>query len=359
MAITTRDRQHSNFRMDTKPISVLYLADPNSIHDIKWMSYFSCSKNYQCYVVSRKKHLSELFQQDKFENDYNIKILGSIDDFSVSRLWVTIPLYFKLRRFIKKYGIDVMHIMYAEPNALVSLITPNNIKKILTTRGSDVLLTIPGFLKGKGLLNRVVTSAYRAAFLRFNHITCTSDSQITSVQNILCRQSHNTTIHLIRTGIDLSVVNKRLPVDLNPADKKIIFFPRNMRSVYNHELALEAIELLPDKIKKTYQYVFLNSDSADKIYVEKIRDLISKSSADSVILLPTLSQGQLFTLYDRSELVVITATSDGSPVSAMEAMFFKTPLIIPPLEYDAHIFGRVTRFPEWKAQSLYNQRTCQ
>ncbi|MBR9997630.1 MAG: hypothetical protein KFF73_01605, partial [Cyclobacteriaceae bacterium] len=49
----------------------------------------------------------------------------------------------------------------------------------------------------------------------------------------------------------------------------------------------------------------------------------------------------------------MTPRSDGTPVSAVEAMFYKRPLIIGPIEYDEEIFNeKVIRLGSWLAQEL-------
>lgn len=49
----------------------------------------------------------------------------------------------------------------------------------------------------------------------------------------------------------------------------------------------------------------------------------------------------------------MTPKSDGTPVTAIEAMLSKTPLILPPLAYDEDLFSETClQFKEWNAKSL-------
>src|SRR5690606_31958261 len=98
--------------------------------------------------------------------------------FSILRFNKTIKTAYRIRSIIKQYNIDVIHILYAEPNALWANFkflfkTP----LILTTRGTDILKTIADFSISKRLIGKISFFLYRRAFNNFDQITSTSENQ--------------------------------------------------------------------------------------------------------------------------------------------------------------------------------------
>lgn len=327
------------------------MADPNSIHDLKWMQSFT--EENEVFLIARKQHLAELkISSSDFYNLYGIQIIGSIDDFSVVWFWKSINLWKQLQKIVSTWKIDLFHVLYAEPNALVGLYKKSfTIPFVLTTRGTDILKTIPTAFKKNDLLNRVVSLAYRKAFHNFDCITCTSELQIRVIQDLKLTK---TSPVLIRTGINTERIDQVINTnESHPlTGKNFILFPRNMRPLYNHEFALESIRLLPDEVLKKYHMVFLNADSKDKIYVTQIRKLMKEIPAN-FIFLNTQPQETLWLLNKDATLIVMTPKSDGAPVSAMEALYCGSNLILPPLTYDQDLFSQnVVQFASWNPLSL-------
>jgi glycosyltransferase involved in cell wall biosynthesis len=339
-------------------LNILYIADPNSIHDIKWMSFFS--EKHQCFLLQRAYHakIYPNFDSDNFCSIYNIKVLGSIKDFSLRNFLSTISQYRLLKKIIKENKIDLIHVMYAEPNALWAYFRNSlHVPIILTTRGTDVLKTIPEFYNNKGLLNNLVAYCYRKAFLKTDTITCTSSKQQASILKMTNAKAKE--ISIIRTGVDVDLIlsdhsaKKRAEL----MGKKYVFFPRAMRPLYHHELAIEAISLLPSELRKAYSFVFVDKNSSDKAYTEEIGQKMSKCET-SFVWLENLDQPTLFETYKNAVLCVMTPKSDGTPVSAIEAMICKIPLILPDLDYDRDIFSEgISFFEQNSAASLSNLMT--
>ncbi len=334
---------------------ILYIADPNLIHDIKWISYFK--DKYELIYLVRKHHF-ESTSKERFkflEENYGMRCVGSITDFSIFRCWVTIQTIVKIVRIIRTEKPTLLHIMYAEPNALWAIFKPwIKIPMVLTSRGTDVLKTIPNFYSQKGLIKKISAFLYTKAFTNFNSICSTSTAQIQSISRLSGRQNG---LHLIRTGVDLQLfLEKENETNVLLGDKKYFFFPRAMRPLYQHELALDAIQFLNDAIKE-YTFVFVDKDTKDLNYKKAIETKMEKLSANgfSILWLNTLEQVDLVQMYRFASLVIMTPKSDGTPVSALETMLCKTPLILPKLNYDQEIFGDwLCFFSQMTAESLAN-----
>ncbi|MEQ8478576.1 MAG: glycosyltransferase family 4 protein [Fulvivirga sp.] len=326
---------------------VLFLADPHSIHDVKWIKGVM-EHHVAAFIVRRSIHITN-------GDLVNVTDCGNISDFSIFRPLHTLYSMLKLKNIIKKNNIDILHIMYAEPNALWSLVAYfTQIKIVISCRGTDILKAIPEFFNNRKIHRAYISFLYKKAFAKAQAITGTSISQLQSIERLFGKVNS----YLIRTGIDIKSVdctnNDNLPTKLK--NKQYVFFPRNMKPLYNHEFAIEAINLLNQNVLNEYSFVFIDSNSNDQAYVQLIEKKMQCSKA-SYTFLPRLNARQLYAVYKKSSLVVMTPISDGSPVSAMEAMAFEKPLILGPLEYDEDIFSKIEKLQSWDANQLAEAMT--
>lgn len=345
-------------------MNILFLADPYSIHNIKWMSFIA--KEHRVFLLIRKYHLLSMTESWILElkNKYHIHFLGAIDDYSSVRFWKNSAAIKKIKTYIDKNQIHIFHILFAEPNALWAT-GKNQLKLpiVITTRGTDILKTIPSFLSKNTVWGKWIYSLYARSFKNASWITCTSIPQMNSVKKLIGQS--DIPLQLIRTGVNIDLLSQKylsfLPEMLK--DKKFIFFPRAMQPIYQHEIAIEAIQGINTDLKKDLYFVFVDSQSKNKAYLEKISALAAPLE-DKLIWLPHLSPEILYACFQSCDLVVMTPASDGTPVSAIEAMYFEKPLILPPLGLDADLFeigplytrdGSAQAFTELISEFLQNK----
>ncbi|MGM0582484.1 MAG: glycosyltransferase [Bacteroidota bacterium] len=331
-------------------MNILYLIDPKSIHDQKWVGNFTTYNKFNCFFICRDQHF-EKGAINVFQRDFNIKFQGTIDYFSFIWIVKSFIQLRKIRKIIKINNIQLLHIYFAEPNALWVLFRSYiGIPILITCRGTDVLKTIPEHFTKKGLLNKVVAWAYKQAFNRADWVTVTSSNQRDSIKKF----SDPKNISIIRTGVDLkklySNTKYNIPSEIN---KSFILFPRYIKPIYNHEFCIEAIAELPEDIKKRFQFVFVGKNSGDNTYQNKLIKSLSELKVNFLIL-SKQSQQEIWGLYSKAELIVMTPKSDGSPVSGMEAIALKKKLILGPLDYDEDIFCQenVYRIKRWDKYEL-------
>lgn len=328
-------------------MNILYLADPSSYsHDSKWMNFFS-GTGHNVYLLVRQSHRYHI----ETSHLDRIKIIGFVPDFSILRPLSILVGVLKIRSAIKKYKIDIFHILYAEPNSLWAILRFFYRCRVgLTTRGTDVLVTIPGFTSGNHK-RKYVGRLYDMAFRRLDFITCTSEAQRTSVLTISPKAK---TPYLLRTGVDMeNIVEFQKEHGKDTEKSKYVLFPRSMKPIYNHEFAISAIAKLNKNIKTEYKFYFLDKDSSSIDYVHEIEKLMKENSDVDFHYLIKQDKPSLYALYQNASLIVMTPKSDGSPVTALEAMAFKVPVILPPLNYDKDLFGDWTfKFSAWQPESL-------
>ena len=321
---------------------ILYIANPESIHDLKWISFFSIQpEEFTCYLLSETEQKISLETKAKLKK-LNIHLLPQIDSFSIKRPLRTWYSIVQLRRHVNTIKPDFIHVLFASPFALwINYISSSS---IITLRGSDILKVIPSLLEQKGLKKYYFHWLYRKfeqAFRKAEFVTCTSKTQLVKVQELF----PYTTVHLIRTGIDIDRINSvskgDLPLDL-PDDKKIVLSPRYFSPIYNIELQLKAIALMDRDFLSSLYFIFIRGNNFDQdynIHITKELEKLKEIKGLNYQIVDQLDQENLWKLFLHSDLCVMTPLSDGTPNTALEAMATRTPLIVPPLAYDEQLFS--------------------
>src|SRR5690606_8302448 len=329
-------------------MKILFLADPNSIHDVKWISYFTSRNKVEAFLLPRRQHWPN---PDLQIPGIEVETLDPIEDFSMVRFPRTITTAIYIRKMVVRHKIDLINIHYAEPNALWCLFRWYlRVPMIITTLGTDVLITIPKSFERKTLLNYVVAPAYKRAFRNADWITSTSKTQVDSVKEFSGRKGE---FDIIRTGVDterlLSDTSAFFPLQDNSA---YVLFPRSIKPIYNHEFSLKAISLLPEAIKANYTMVFLGRNEGDMNYQKELEHPMRGQKDVKFVFLGKQSQKAIFELYKRAGAVVMCPISDGSPVSGMETLLCGTKLILGPPNYDTDVFSQAIRMRTWDANEL-------
>jgi glycosyltransferase involved in cell wall biosynthesis len=323
---------------------ILYICAPNSIHDIKWMSYFSIQQD-KYEVLAIYESSIKLSESDSTTlKSLGIKLMEPIHPFSISSPVKTIQSIFQLRKVIKEYKIDLVHILFATPHALWGNFI--SVPYIITTRGSDVLIVLPSLSKHKIKFNpysNFLFYLFKHSFERAKAITSTSIAQIEAIQNLFGISKSK----LIRTGVDVDSISKIVDQNLLSrflANKKFVFFPRNIAPNYNTLLQIDALRYLSKETIDNYYFVFVKSAHFDPNYVGLVAQKLLEA-ADEVglkyFLIDYFTQPEMWVHYKFASLVVMTPISDGTPNSALEAMAAGAPLILSNLTYDTELFENV------------------
>ena len=337
-------------------MNILYINDPTCVHGFKWISYFSNQTDkYKCFLIGQQhqdKKLDNLTRKKLSDN--HIEYLPPVFEFSVTRVPRTIKDFQYIKQILIEKKINLIHIMYAEPSALWGLGRNYfNVPMVLTTRGTDVLITIPNLIQRKHPFYYLLKKLFIKSFNNIDFITHTSSPQQQIVLKLFTPLINKTAI--IRTGINIDLIKKDTKdyaLDLLK-DRAYIFFPRNMTPLYNHELTLDAIELLPQKISDCYNFVFLHKNGTSIEYIEMIKNRMDTIQNAKFIFLEDYTQETIFEIFKNASLVVMNPKSDGSPVTALEAMYLEIPVILGPLAYDKDLFDDTTfQIKKWDAKEL-------
>lgn len=322
--------------MNQSDNNILFIGSPGDLHNIKWISFFSKSGG-NAYLICESSDLNQLTDKTKkLLIDNNIIFLGSIPSFSISNPISLLICFFKLRGIIKKYKIGIFHMLfgtYAPYGLLVK------IPVIITTRGSDILLFIPQFIKKK-FTGPIWEYIYRNSFRKAIYITCTSYKQRQKIRNQFYTPYEK--LRVIRTGVEVKTINESssdyLPEGLS--GKKFILMPRYLKPVYNNELIIEALIKLKHKYSEAFDLVFIKNITPDEKYVQKVLEPL-KTANYKIHVFQEIAQKEIWACFKNASLSIMTPLSDGTPNTALEAMAAKCPLILGEYDYDPDLFDGV------------------
>ncbi len=317
-------------------IKLCYIADPNSIHNLKWINYFAQDNHVIIICLSN----IEPHYQDLSRNIAVYPVLPSTYPFkNILKKRAALKT---IKNIVKKHEIEIIHSMYAFPNSFWA--KDINFKNhVITTRGSDILVSYQIDLKAASffiqkLNNKYVLNKFESSFNHAKKITCTSKVQFNIINRFLKDSSK---ISIVRTGVDESLFDgtQKTPI----ADKILIFSPRSMTEIYNIDIIIRAFSEVSKSKPELNIELALIDDYPKGRYSASIKELATQLGIlDKITFLKKLSQTDMIDQYKKSHLVIMLPSSDGTPNSGIESMFSKTPLLLPPLDYDENIFNENT-----------------
>jgi glycosyltransferase involved in cell wall biosynthesis len=324
--------------------NILYIGDPSSIHDFKWITFFSQKEEFNCFLIGEVKTCSKLSnEQEQTLAEHGIKLLPAINDFSFSKPLATIKAILRLRRIIKENEIDTVHALFGSPQPIWFNFLAKGGKLIITNRGSDVLVLIKGLFESrKILLNNLLYKLIKRGFRKANYVTCTSSKQIDYLRKDIVDSDVNLT--LIKTGVDVRRIEKhseRCELDL-PLDKQLVFSIRYIGEVYNMDYQIAAIKQLPLDLKKSICFLFIKGGAVSEVFYDDFISKLEMIDDFNYQIFDSLSQLEIWSLIKKSDLIYMVPKSDGTPNSALETMASRKPFIMGDLDYNKELFDEVS-----------------
>lgn len=324
-------------------MNILYICNPDSIHDQKWMRFFAEKDDFQVFAVGESV-CNERIVEDLLNQ--NIILLPSIDTFSIKTPLRNYQSIKKLRHYCREYQIDLIHVLFATPYALWT----NYLDKpyLITTRGSDVLRVIPSLTSESGIRNfyfRWLFKQFVSSFKKAIFVTSTSQAQIDVIKTCIV----NRDVELIRTGVDVKNIQEINPEDYLPTHlkgKKLIFSPRFFSEIYNILFILEAIEQLPNEIIQEFTFVFVKGKNYNEDYAKQIGKklvFLEEKLNLKYLVFDYLSQQEIWSVFKKCSLTINVPISDGTPNSVLEAIAAGSPVILSKLAtFDSTLFNSDT-----------------
>jgi glycosyltransferase involved in cell wall biosynthesis len=321
-------------------MKIAYFANPCDNHDCKWINKFA--ESHQVYLVCSSINSSrKVFIKDDSIPIY--PILPNIFPYKNPIKYYSIKQ--KILNFLTENKIQIIHSMYAYPNSLYPYIVGFK-NHIITTRGSDILKDYSITFKSPNNLKEKVIYSYLRSLMeqslkQASFITSTSYLQKEVIAQIINDKEKSL---VVRTGIDTDLL-KRFQKKKNKRQngKLVVFSPRSMKPIYNIELILEGFYLIKNQYNRNNFELVLIDDFPESEYSNFIKDEIKRLKLEEdVTLLKWQTLEQMVENYIQCDIAVMMPKSDGTPNTALEAMFLRRPVIIGDLTYDTDIFNEKT-----------------
>jgi glycosyltransferase involved in cell wall biosynthesis len=242
---------------------------------------------------------------------------------------------------IGQIGAQLLLIMYGEPHVGWAYYHQQfKIPIALHTYGTDALVTLPQITQA-GLLAPLRKYLFKRAFAGVQLHVASSRKQFETLQHL---SNPRIIQQLVRIGINSKALDafKATP-SASKLDRPYVIFPRMMHPIYNHDIALDAIALLPKEILRAYSFVFIDADSRHTSYTTTIKAKMDAQADVQFEWLPRLDSIALWTWIQHARLSVQLPATDASAITALETLYLETPLLLGPADYDHDLYAGIQR----------------
>lgn len=236
--------------------------------------------------------------------------------FLAARAWLaplTLPKYQK--RFldiVNDLQPDIVHALRIPYEGMLAAVTPVHIPFLVSIWGNDLTLHTR--------TSTLMASHTRQALERANGLLADARRDLRLAREWSLREGAPTLAVPGNGGLDLEKIKdvtkkNDLTIDL-PADRPLVINPRGLRPGSVHQdTFFKSIPLVLEKIPTAFFVcTAMQGQSEAEKWVKKL------GIHDHVLLLPYLSQAQLWQLYTRSKVYVSLSSHDGTPNTFLEAL---------------------------------------
>ena len=318
---------------------ICYLADGRYIHARRWLRYFS-THGHEMFLFSFAPMTEEHIQAVEVSG---AKYAGELSPFHLKKFWRTAGQIARLRKFLRREKIDVLHSHFVGVNAWYGALTRFH-PHVITVMGGDILGD--DWKPGPDIRERRLTPyALRNADL----ITCWS-KQLTDVTRRY--SGPDVPIEVVHGGVDLERFSggarrpQYLLDRLNlPQHARVVLSPRLMRPLYNLDKIAIAADNVCAAVPDTYFVFAVLPEAKDERYEAQIREIFSRGAANNrVRFVGGIAHDEMPDYYRLADVTVSIPSSDGTPMSVLESMACGTPVL-------------VSQIPNYDARYIENQKT--
>lgn len=296
-----------------------FVADPGSIHTQRWVGYFA--------AAGHEVHLVNLGPQPGRRFDWpgpQHHTLPAPPQLPLPGLRGAVMLAARRQALVARLAQirpDVLHAhSIGDPAWFAALAGFRPLA--LTAWGSDVLL---GLKQGPWLNRRLTRYALGRADL------FTADArQVLEAARPHLRPTARTA--LIRFGVDTRVFSPGADATwrdrLDLGDAPLVISIRQCRPLYNIDTIIRAFARVREALPAARLVIKLVSQAADDPYLVQLRELAGQLAlGEAVSFVPQVAYTEIPDLYRAADVVVSAPSSDGMPVSVLEAMACGAPVV--------------------------------
>jgi len=288
-------------------LRLCYISNPNTVHTRRWLGWFAKRGHTVCLLadVPLKEPWTVVPVIDLSKIFY-----APIIRFPVWTVW--------LRRFLRQWHPDILHAHRVNSAGWLAAASGFH-PYVVTPWGSDVY--------------RQPQRSRIARFLAW--YTLKHADLITTISQAIGEQA----IHLgaraeslsrVQFGVELDIFYPDVPtsqesIDLRrrlsvPANARLVLSARAVHPIYNLDVILQTIPLVCQRFPEAV-FIFLDYNTSPE-YKTQLDAMIMELGLEAFIrwLPQTSNRIEMAELYRLCEVVVSVPTTDGTPVSVMEAM---------------------------------------
>ncbi|MBN8696781.1 MAG: glycosyltransferase [Bacteroidetes bacterium] len=337
-------------------MKIAFFADINDNHNQKWFKILA--QKHELFVFTEKSN--QLKNKNIFLNSTeNIRIYPILEDrYSIKNLFFKHPLINEINLLLLTNEIEFVHSIYAVPYSFWAFDTCIN-KHIITTYGSDMLVDYNQiFKKPVSLKNGISFYLLKTRLERiFNNAAFITSTSFEQQKVIKTFTKDHKKLSIIRTGVDCNFFIENIEKYSNKKNHLTILSNRAMRPLYNIDLIVDAFKLLTDSNPKMSgtQLVLLNYYTDEEYYRSILNKIKQYNLQKNITILTDLKFLDLIEQYACADLVIMIPSSDGTPVSGVETLLSKKPLILGDLNYDIDLFNKDTT---WRTSNFSIESVC-
>jgi glycosyltransferase involved in cell wall biosynthesis len=297
-----------------RKLRLCYISNPNSIHTQRWVSWFRRRGHKICLLadVPLKGSLSETYIIDLSEKFY-----APIIRFPIWTIWI--------KRFLHQWQPDILHAHRVNSAGWLAAASGFH-PFVLTPWGSDM------FIQPQN--SRVYRMLAIYTLKRANLITTISSAMEKQVTRFGVPPDR---LAPVRSGVELDIFSpdsttreeiRELREKLHlPEDAHIVLSPRAVRPLYNLDIIMQAIPEVLKSIPRVY-FVFIKYNQ-DPDYKKELDGICTKFGLFEYVrwLSPAHDRREMAKIFSMSEVVISVPSSDGAPLSVLEAMACGKPVI--------------------------------
>lgn len=289
--------------MESTPLRLAYLADPNSVHTRRWIGFFADR--------GHEVHLLVGIDDEVRPGLHDRVVLHRYRRFGRRRVSFLSSLQGRasLRELLARLRPDVLHAHYLSRygwQARLSGFHPY----VVTPWGSDLFVTPRRSLRARLWARWTLHGA--------DLVTVVSSQMEAAAVALGARPGR---IRRIQFGVDTA---RFLPGPAAKADGRFLFSPRSLRPLYRHETVLEAWAALPADVR-----LVMSGRHADPAYRSSLEARATDLGlSNRLSILDEIDDEAMLALYRSCAAVVSVPESDGLPVTVLEAMACGSPVVV-------------------------------
>ena len=250
-------------------------------------------EGHNVYILTYKQ------ERNLTDNVYEAK---SINIPFIRGLSFIVSSFFMLRKIVKEHDIDIIHANYIMPPGLVTVLTKNSAKKIITVHGSDINL-----LPNNKLLRPLIKyTLNKADALYFVSEKLKEKATMMNVKNL--ENKSEITPNTVDTEKFKKTSNEKKI--LKEYKTPIVMFIGNLVEQKGLKYLLKAKQL-----SKEEYTLLIYGDGIEK---ESLQEYINKNNIKNTYLMGKTTTPEL--LIPESDIMVLPSISEGASIIALESM---------------------------------------